>query len=245
MANTVLIDSFPESASRYKENYVIIVVDVFRFTTTVTTALSLGRRVYPVQTSDHAFIKASTLTNPMLVGELGGNMPYDFDLSNSPALIAERTDVRQKNHRPIVIVSSSGSQLLLNALGSGAVYAACLRNISAVCGYVASRHPKIAVLGAGTHGQFRREDQLCCAWIAERLVKLGYVPENAETQQYIEKWSGASLDDLRHGRSAAYLQRSGQEQDIDFTLKCIDDLPIVPVLMNDELIVANKNDITA
>ncbi len=245
MQKTVLIDSFPESAQRYKENYVIVVVDVFRFTTTVTTALALGRRVYPVHTSDHAFVKASTLTNPMLVGELGGNMPYDFDLPNSPALIAERTDMRQKNHRPIVIVSSSGSQLLLNALGSEAVYAACLRNITSVCEYIAERHSKIAVLGAGTHGQFRREDQLCCAWIAERLVKLGYTAASLETEGYIQKWSGASLDDMRHGRSGTYLRRSGQEQDIDFVLDHVDDLPIVPALVNDELIVINKHDITA
>jgi 2-phosphosulfolactate phosphatase len=245
MQKTVLIDSFPESALRYKENYAVVVVDVFRFTTTVTTALALGRRVYPVQTSDHAFVKASTLTNPMLVGELGGNMPYDFDLSNSPALIAERTDVRQKNHRPIVIVSSSGSQLLLNALGSEAVYAACLRNITAVCEYLAGRHSKVAVLGAGTHGQFRREDQLCCAWVAERLVGLGYTPAGPETDNYIKKWSDASLDDLRHGRSGAYLRRSGQERDIDFVLEHIDDLPIVPALVNDELVIVNKHDITA
>ncbi len=32
-------------------------------------------------------------TGPLLVGELGGNMPFGFDLNNSPAALADRTDV--------------------------------------------------------------------------------------------------------------------------------------------------------
>jgi 2-phosphosulfolactate phosphatase len=245
MKRSVIVDSFPESALRYRDNYAIVVVDVFRFTTTITTALALGRRVYPVQTTDQAFVKASTLTNPMLVGELGGNMPYDFDISNSPAEIAARTDARQRNHRPIVIISSSGSQLLLNAHGSEAVYVASLRNYTAVAQHAAVNHTRIAVLGAGTHGQFRREDQLGCARVAERLVAHGFAAENQETLDLIDKWKDADLDELRKGRSAAYLQRTNQARDIDFTLGHIDDLPHVPMLVNDEVVIANTYDLVA
>jgi len=42
MQKSVVIDSFPESALRYRDNYAIVVVDVFRFSTTVATALNLG-----------------------------------------------------------------------------------------------------------------------------------------------------------------------------------------------------------
>ena len=245
MQKSIIIDSFPESALRYRDNYAIVVVDVFRFTTTVTTALNLGRRVYPVQNTDQAFVKGSTLVNPMLVGEMGGNMPYDFDMTNSPAIIAERTNLSQQNHRPMVIVSSSGSQLLLNAHGSEEVLIACLRNYSAVAQYAAERHSQIAVLGAGTHGQFRREDQLGCVRVAEQLMSLGFSPETEETSAMISKWRDADLDDIRHGRSGAYLERTGQSQDIEFTLQHIDDLPIVPALVNDEIVIANKDDLVA
>jgi 2-phosphosulfolactate phosphatase len=245
MEKSVVVDSFPESALRYRDTHAIVVVDVYRFTTTVTTALALGRRVYPVQTTDQAFVKASTLVNPMLVGELGGHMPYDFDLSNSPAEIATRTDVRQPGNRPIVIVSSSGSQLLMNAHGSEAVYVSCLRNFSALAEYVHARHKRIAVLGAGTHGQFRREDQYGCALVAERLVKAGFRPESEATTEIIKRWSVAELDELRSGRSAAYLERSGQARDIEFTLSHVDDLRVVPILVNDEVVIANKDDLVA
>ena len=161
-------------------------------------------------------------------------MPLGFDLNNSPTQIAQRNDC----HRPIVLVSSSGTQLLLKAVGAEAIYIACFRNVSAVVRHLSGRHRKIAVLGAGTRGQFRREDQMACAWIAEQLVASGYFPETEETSSYITRWSGKSPDEARHGRSADYLRRSGQEQDLEFVLDHIDDLDTVPSLVDGELIPA-------
>lgn len=232
MKGAVIIDSFPESAERYRDRYAIVVVDVIRATTTATTAISLGRRVFPARTTDEASSIASTLKDPLLAGELGGNMPFGFDVTNSPAQIARRTDF----HRPMVLISSSGTQLLLNAVGAEAVYIACFRNFSAVCRHLAGRHQRVAVLGAGTRNQFRREDQMSCAWVAEKLVMEGYFPETEATIRCISRWSGISPEEVRTGKSAAYLRQSGQEEDLEFILKHIDDLETVPSLVNGELI---------
>ena len=231
MKGTVIIDSFPESAERYRDGYAVVVVDVIRATTTATTALSLGRRVFPAQTTDEASRIASRLKEPLMVGELGGNMPFGFDLTNSPAQIVKLRDV----HRPMVLISSSGTQLLLGAVGAEAVYISCFRNFSAVAHYLNGRHQRVAVLGAGTRGQFRREDQMGCAWVAEKLVGLGYFPETEATSRYISHWSGKSPEEIRSGRSAAYLKQSGQEEDLEFVLGHIDDLKTVPSLINGEL----------
>jgi 2-phosphosulfolactate phosphatase len=170
-----------------------------------------------------------------MVGELGGNMPYGFDLTNSPDQIAVRTDI----HRPMVLVSSSGTQLLMNAKGGDAVYVACFRNISAVADHLAGRHDRVAVLGAGTRGQFRREDQMGCAWVAEKLLQAGYDPETSETMGYIQRWKGVNHEEVRGGRSAEYLRKSGQHQDLEFILGHRDDLNTVPFLMNEELVHAS------
>jgi 2-phosphosulfolactate phosphatase len=233
MNASFIIDCFPESAERYRDGYAIVVIDVIRATTTATTAVAMGRRVFPVQTTDDAFIRAGALTNPLLVGELGGNMPYGFDMTNSPAQIACRNDTQ----RPMVLLSSSGTQLLLNSAGCKAVYIACFRNLSAVADYIAKKHLRIAILGAGTRGQFRREDQMGCAWLAERLVAAGFEAETPETSEYITRWKGVSGEEVRGGRSAAYLTKTGQEQDLEFILTHIDDLDTVPALVNDELII--------
>jgi len=234
MRGKVIIDSFPESAARYKDQYVIVVVDVIRFCTTATTALAQGRRVFPATTTDEAFAVAASLDNALMSGELGGNMPYGFHVNNSPAEIAGRTDVE----RPIVLVSSSGSQLLSNAAGAEAVYAGCLRNMSALAGHVARHHERVAILGAGTWRQFRREDQMVCAWIAEKLLGAGNAAADDATKNYVSRWSGATPEDIRGGKSAEYLRRSQQVADLEYILSHIDDVDVVPTLVKRELVPA-------
>src|SRR6266571_6251446 len=108
MRKTVVIDCFPESLVSYRKGYAIVVVDVIRATTTAVTAVALGRRCFPVPSLDAAVPLAAKLTNPLLVGELGGSMPYGFDLNNSPAALESRTDI----HRPMILLSTSGTKVM-------------------------------------------------------------------------------------------------------------------------------------
>ncbi|MGH8583904.1 MAG: 2-phosphosulfolactate phosphatase [Gammaproteobacteria bacterium] len=232
MAGSVVIDSFPESAQRYLEDHAIVVADVIRATTTAVTALHLGRRVYVAATVDEASVLASRLEDPLMAGELGGNMPFGYEMTNSPAQTARRTDIR----RPMVLVSSSGTQLLMNAKPARAVYVACFRNLTAVAEYLSGRYDGIALLGAGTRGQFRREDQMACAWIAGRLVDRGFRVTDRQTGECMDRWRGAAPEEARYGRSADYLTRSGQLEDLEFVLSHIDDVATVPLLCDHELV---------
>lgn len=234
---TVLVDSLPESAARYVDDWTLVIVDVIRFSTTAATALAMGRTVYPARSSDQAFAIAEGISEPLLAGELGGNVPYGFDMANSPVQV---TALRQvpcgsftSPERPLVLVSSSGAQLLMNSLEASDVYVGCLRNVTALAEYVATRHNRIAVLGAGTRGAFRREDQLGCAWIAERLCEKGFEPGSEETSDLVRKWHGASPATIRDGRSADYLKRTGQVHDLEFVLHYRDDLSVVPKMASD------------
>src|SRR5215216_6897914 len=115
MDRVVAIDCFAESLMRYRAGYVAIVaVDVIRATTTAVTGVALNRRCFPVPSLEAAVPLAARLDNPLLVGELGGNMPYGFDLNNSPAALAERDDVG----RPMILLSTSGTRLLGEAAGA-------------------------------------------------------------------------------------------------------------------------------
>jgi 2-phosphosulfolactate phosphatase len=240
MSKSVVIDAFPESATKYTRDHAIIVVDVIRATTTAVTAVSMKRQVLPVKTTDEAFVIAEKLENAILVGELGGNVPYGFHMTNSPVLVnavnSMNIGVLSDSSRPIILLSSSGTQLLMNAKGASGIFAACLRNISAICYYVGQHYSDIAVIGAGTRGRFRREDQICCAWIAEKLRQQGFNPANEETLSYIEKWRDQNIEVVRNGDSAEYLRRSGQSYDLEYIINCIDDLTAVPCLQDNMLV---------
>lgn len=220
MRKTVVIDCFPECLDNYADGYAIVAVDIIRSTTTAVTCVALGRSCFPVPSIDAAVPLAARLTNPLLVGELGGNMPYGFDLNNSPADLELRSDT----HRPMILLSTSGTRLICGALTSQPMYVASLRNYTAQVAHLATHHPKVAVIGAGARAEFRDEDQLCCAWIAEGLLKLGYTPENRQSVVTVEKWRGSSVGSIIEGASAEYLRSSGQLRDLEYILSHVDDL---------------------
>lgn len=220
MRKTVVIDCFPESVQSYRNGYAIVAVDVIRATTTAVTGVVLGRRCFPVPSLEAAVPLAAKLTNPLLVGELGGSMPYGFDLNNSPADLEARTDI----HRPMILLTTSGTQVICGAADWQAMYVACLRNYSAQIAYLAAHHPMVAVIGAGSRGQFREEDQLCCAWIADGLLAAGYEPQNTSTIDIVEHWRGVPVDVIAEGASAEYLRRTDQHRDLEYVLTHIDDL---------------------
>ena len=105
---TVVIDVFDLNKPDYDNTYAIVPVDVIRATTTAITGVAQGRKCYPVSSIEEATAVANNIQNPLQVGELGGNMPYGFDLQNSPFLIASRTDV----DRPMILLSTSGTRLI-------------------------------------------------------------------------------------------------------------------------------------
>jgi 2-phosphosulfolactate phosphatase len=232
MDHSVVIDCFPESVRHYREGYAIVGIDVIRATTTAVTAVAMGRRCFPVPSIEMAVPLAARLDHPLLVGELGGNMPYGFDMNNSPAEMAHRNDVM----RPMILLSSSGTQLIHNAKDCDAAYVSCFRNFGATVAHLSGRHKHVAVIGAGTRGEFREEDQMCCAWIAEGLSRAGYKPEDDKTNEIIKRWSGAPPDACVPGKSAEYLRKSGQTRDLEFILSHINDLDSAFMIKHDEVV---------
>lgn len=229
---SVVIDCFPESVRRYRDGYAIVAIDVIRATTTAVTGVAAGRRCFPVPSIDHALPVAARLDRPLLVGELGGNMPFGFDMTNSPAELATRTDLG----RPMILLSSSGTQLIANAAECDAVYVACLRNTTALIEHLAERHKRVAVIGAGTRGEFREEDQYCCALIAAGLLKAGFTAEDQQTTDVVERWRGKPVDAWTASKSVEYLRKSAQLRDLDFILAHIDDVPAAFMLKHDEVV---------
>jgi 2-phosphosulfolactate phosphatase len=232
MSKSVVINCFPECVDAYKERHAIVAVDVIRATTTAVTCAALGRRCFPVPSVEAATSLAARLKDPLLVGEVGGDMPPGFHMNNSPADLELRQDV----DRPVILLSTSGTRLICAAEGAPAVYAACLRNYSAMAAHLAENWPTVAVIGAGSLDEFREEDQLCCAWIAERLVALGYEPEDSMTSEIIRRWSSARVDMIAIGASASYLRRSRQVRDLKYILSHVDDLDAVYRIEDGELV---------
>lgn len=230
----VVIDSYPQSASKYKDDYAIVCVDVIRSATTAITAVAKGRRCFPVASLDEAIALSNAIADdrPLLVGELGGRTPNGIGIANSPAAVAKRDDVE----RPLILLSTSGTQLIHAAAGGLVTFLACLRNTTAAAEFLIGRYRKIAIIGAGTRNEFSEEDQICCAWMADILVRNGYKAATKKTSDLIRQWKGVPIDAFLGSKSVEFLKNSDQEEDIQFILSHVDDIDASFLIAENEVL---------
>ncbi|PYV40170.1 MAG: 2-phosphosulfolactate phosphatase [Acidobacteria bacterium] len=237
MNRIVVIDAFPESVLRYRKGWGVVAVEVIRATTTAVTAALSGRRCFPVASTHAAFHLTHQFNNPLLAGELDGEMPGGFEMNDSPSEIAMRTDVS----RPLILLSSSGTRLIVQASRSMATFLACFRNYTATARHlIKTGLRKVALIGAGYRGEFREEDQLCCAWIAAALLQAGYLPKDSRTVEILNRWSQAPVTEMLSSKSVEYLRRTRQLADLDFILKRIDDVKVAVMIKNGEIVPAGS-----
>lgn len=234
MSPTVAVACFPSTVEP-AAGWVTVGIDVLRATTTAVTAVAAGRRCFPVASLEAAVPLAARLPDPLLVGELGGQMPYGFHLQNSPVEMERFADFG----RPVILLSTSGTRLLCEAATAGRTFAACLRNARAQADWLVGRHERVLLLAGESRGEFREEDRLCCARIAKRLIEAGYAPASAFAEELVKQWGEAPDDAFLAGHSVRYLTDTGQDHDVEFTLQHIDDLESVYELRNGELLQAD------
>jgi 2-phosphosulfolactate phosphatase len=209
-----------------------VAIDVIRATTLAVSAVAAGRRCLVAASVADALALRSQLGSALLAGELGGEMPNGFDMNNSPSELAVRDDV----DRPLVMLSSSGTELMLAVRrATRFAYVACLRNLTAAAQHLVGRHQRVALIGAGSRGEFREEDQMGCSWLAAKLLAAGYVPEDTATAELVERWRGVPATAIEAGNSAAYLRRTDQLGDLAFTRDHIDDLDLVCAIEGNEI----------
>src|SRR5689334_3908410 len=111
MQRIVKIDCMPESVESYRRGWAVVVIDVIRATTTAITAIQSGRRCFLVPNLQVLSDLAKDLPNPLMVGELNGDTPQGFEVTNSPAMLARRSDIE----RPMILYSSSGTKIMYAA----------------------------------------------------------------------------------------------------------------------------------
>lgn len=227
----VRIDTNPLAATRYGRSWAVVCVDVFRATTVVCTTAATGRRCLVAADIVEATALAAGVPGALLGGEQRGHVPPGFDVGNSPTELARRDDL----DRPLVLVTSSGTPLLRRASAAGAVYAACLRNVSAQVQQLLTLNLDVVVIGAGTRGERRGEDDLGCARIAAGLLGAGYASD-PESLSVIEQYGGLPTDWCASGPSARFLREGGRQDDIDFVLSHDDDVDMVFELRGAEVL---------
>jgi 2-phosphosulfolactate phosphatase len=159
----------PEAAA----SSVCVVIDVLRATTTLTTLLACGATQIAVA-ADATAAREAKRDDPaaILLGEIGGLRPIDFDLGNSPREISSQV----VDGRRAICSTSNGTAAIRAVATAPVVMLGCLRNSAAVARVALDRaregdRPILIVCSGGAGGRsFALDDTLAAGQIVVALT---------------------------------------------------------------------------
>jgi 2-phosphosulfolactate phosphatase len=147
----------------------VLVIDVLRATTSITTALAHGcRAIVPVASAEEARRRAAHYPagEALVAGEWLGEAIPGFDLGNSPRDFS----AARVGDKTVVLTTSNGTGALLAARSAAAVGVAALVNLSAAAAWAVAEGRDVLVVCAGSRGKRALEDEVCAGLLVARMA---------------------------------------------------------------------------
>ena len=196
---------------------IIVVIDVFRATSTICAAFEGGvKTIYALAGVDEALELKSQNPNAILVGERDGKMIEGFDLGNSPEAFLSRAYAV----RDVILTTTNGTQALNAADASGnPVWIGALMNREAIIRKLSESRANVLLFCAGWKGRLSLEDTVCAGLIAQALVKEGYELEGDEAHMSITLAASGDIEVvLKNASHRQRLEKLGIRRDIELSM---------------------------
>lgn len=150
-------------------NSVVVIIDVFRATSTIASALNNGARsVIPVDSVPKA-IEIGKNIGGIAAGERDGMIAEGLQHGNSP-LEYSREFISGKT---LVLTTTNGTRLLQMALDRNAstIISGSFPNLSAVCDFLVKEKKNVVLGCAGWKDRFNLEDTLFAGAVIDRIAE--------------------------------------------------------------------------
>ena len=151
------------------ENKIAVVIDMFRATSVIVTALSNGcKEVIPYLTIEETLEHAKTLNreNYILGGERKAVKIDSFDLSNSPLEYTEEV-IKDKT---VLMTTTNGTRTLTKSTSAKRILIAAMINAKAVAKELLNIDEDVVIINAGTNGNFSIDDYICGGYIINEML---------------------------------------------------------------------------
>ena len=207
--------------------FIVVLVDILRATTTICTAVGNGvKAIIPVASHEEARrLKAKGF----LVASEKDGVQVDFaDFGNS-AFSFTRDAIGGKT---LVYCTTNGTRALQIARGASSVAIGAFVNISAVTEWLGGQQKNVVVLCSGWKNKFCLEDTLFAGALTGRLLGTGLVRTECDSAHAaMDLWSLAEGDVLGYVGKAAQrhrLKKLGLDDVIPYSFEP-DRVDVVPV----------------
>lgn len=149
-------------------NTIVVIIDVFRATTTIATALYNGAsRVIPVAEVEECKRLGNQIIGSITAGEREGKVIEGLQYGNSPTEYP-REFIEGKT---LVLTTTNGTKLLHLALSKGCaeVITGSFVNLTAVCDYLLKQNKNVVLGCSGWKDRFNLEDTLFAGAVINRV----------------------------------------------------------------------------
>jgi 2-phosphosulfolactate phosphatase len=217
-----------------KENFIVVLVDILRATTTICTAFENGvSAIIPVATLEEAkFLK----TQGFLVASEQDGKKLDFaDFGNS-AFSFTHDRVEGKT---LVYCTTNGTRALEIARHSEQIVIGAFINISALTQWIIDKQKNVVILCSGWKNKFCLEDTLFAGALSERLIESGKFRTSCDSAHAsMDLWKLAKPNILTYLEKAAHrhrLMKLGLDDVIPYSFS-LDQTHVVPVFNGKEIV---------
>ena len=226
--NKVTVCISPALYSFYaQKEAIVIIVDIFRATTSMCAAFNNGARsirtVATVEEAIHYKEKGHLVAAERNVKKCDfadfGNSPFDF----SHEKVADKE---------IIFTTTNGTQAVQMALDADEILIGAFSNITTLTNYCNSKKKNVLILCSGWNNRFCLEDTLFAGALTEKLIKTGkFCSDSDATLAALELWKIAQPDLLNYICSTEHYERlksNGLENSVEYCLT-EDTTPVLPV----------------
>ena len=213
----------------------VIVIDVFRASTSITAALHAGSTsIHVAGSMDEAErLKRNLGDRTVMAGERKGLKIPGYDLGNSPREMTPET----VGGRPVIFNSTNGTKLLRHLAGFEHVAVGSLVSLSATVSYAVPFIVDPVICCAGREGTFSAEDTLAAGLLISRLQRSDTDLDDAAlfARRLVESAGENWRDWARNSIHGRYLASLGLADDLDYCLT-VDRFDFVPILSGEKIV---------
>lgn len=217
---------------------IVVIIDVFRATTTIATALYNGAaRVIPVAEVEECKRLGNGIIGSITAGEREGKVIEGLQYGNSPAEYP-REFIEDKT---LVLTTTNGTKLLHMALEKGCakVVTGSFANLSAVCDYLVTQDKNVVLGCSGWKDRFNLEDTLLAGAVIDRVEEHFIIHDDSSlmAKEMFTFHRKDLYNFIQHTTHWHRLAAYGLQKDLEYCVST-DVANVLPVFENGELIVA-------
>ncbi len=197
------------------EGKIVVVVDIFRATSTMIAALANG--VSEIQTfADLEECRAMKERGFLIAGERNGLTAPGFEMGNSPVAYLNQMHAGRK----LAMTTTNGTLAISKSSSADEILIGAFPNLSATIQYLQGKNQDVLIHCAGWKGMFNLEDSLYAGALVKSLEATHEaVEDGALAMKALFEKEGHDLKGfLSQASHAKRLQNHNIDSDIDFCL---------------------------